>query len=184
MERKPDHKIDKLFINRWSPRSFTGGSITKEQLMELLEAARWAPSCFNEQPWRIIYGFRGTPAWDKLFSLMGEFNQGWTKNCSALGLIVSRNTFNKNDKPNKVHSFDCGSWWMSLALQARMNGLYAHGMAGFDYEKAQEVFSIPSAYTIEAMFAVGIADAEKMKAEEISGRKKVEEFAFEGEFQG
>ena len=184
--RKPAHPVAEFLLGRWSPRAMTGESITDDELMTLFDAARFAPSSFNEQPWRFIYAKRDTPEWNKLFALMGEFNQKWTKNAAVLMVIVSHNTFKKNDKPNMNHSFDTGSAWMALALQAAHMGLVAHGMAGFDAEKAKQDLGVPDGYSVEAMCAVGhLADKSTLpedmqKQESPSDRNDIESFAMHG----
>lgn len=189
MNRKADYPINSIFINRWSPYSMTGDSITQQELMSLFEAARWAPSSYNTQQWRFIYAHRNTPEWDTLFNLMVPFNQGWTQNAAALIVIVSRNNFEFNNKFSRSHSFDTGAAWMSLALQASDMGLVAHAMEGFDYDKARADLHIPSDYTVEAMVAIGkpvafdMLSPEAQKKEVPSNRKKVEEFVFKGTFQ-
>lgn len=188
--RKTNHDIDQLFINRWSPRSMSGEKISKEELMTLFEAARWAPSSNNNQSWRFIYAFRETKHWEKLFDLMLEGNQIWAKNAGVLIVIFSKDTFDYNNKPAITHSFDAGAAWENLALQGSLRGLVIHGMQGFDYDKAKEVLEIPDGYTIEAMVAIGKPGKkedlpEKLQEREFpSDRKKIEEFAFEGKFVG
>jgi nitroreductase len=129
--------------------------MTDEEMMTLFEAARWAPSSYNAQLWRFIYGKRGTEAFDRLYDLLVPFNQSWTKNASFLILVVSRNNFTYNEKPARTHSFDAGAAMENLALQGFMDGFVVHGMEGFDYDKAKEVCNIPDDYSVEAMFAVG-----------------------------
>ena len=88
--RKSEYAIDSTFTRRWSPRSVTGEEISEQELMALFEAARWAPSFFNGQPWRFLYARRNTEHWDRFFGLMGEFNQGWTKDAAALMVVDGR----------------------------------------------------------------------------------------------
>jgi nitroreductase len=126
--RHPGHPILPLLQNRWSPRSMTGEEISEEELMSLFEAARWAPSSYNAQPWRLIYARRDTSHWRKLFDLMVEFNQSWAKDAAVLLVVISRKTFEHNEKPSHTHSFDTGAAWMSLALEASSRGLVAHGI--------------------------------------------------------
>jgi len=188
-KRKALYNVNHIFIDRWSPRAMSGQPISKEQLMTLFEAARWAPSSYNGQPWRFIYALRDTTHWNKLFNLMVPFNQDWTKNASALVLIISKKTFDYNNKQARTHSFDTGAAWMSLALQGSMMGLVVHGMEGFDYDKARTEYNIPADYDIEAMFAVGMPgrvedlSPELAKREEISDRRPQSDFTFEGEFK-
>lgn len=186
--RKADYKISDIFIKRSSPRAMSGESITDEELMQLFEAARWAPSSFNNQPWRFVYAKRDTSAWDKFFSLLVDANKVWCKNASVLCVIISRTTFEYNNKPSRTHSFDTGSAWENLALQASINSLIAHGMEGFDYDKAKNELHIPDGFQVEAMCAIGkhgkIEDLpEKLqKGETPSDRKKLNEIICEGKF--
>lgn len=188
-QRKPDYPIADFILNRWSPRAMSGESITDAELNILFEAARWAPSSYNNQPWRFVYAKRETPQWDTIFNLMVDFNKGWAKNAAVLIVVASRNTFEFNNKPARTHSFDTGAACENLALQAHINGLVAHGMEGFDYDAAKKVLQFSEDYTIEAMIAVGKPGAittlspELQKREELSDRKKIEEFVFEGTFK-
>ena len=188
--RKADYKVLDLILNRWSPRAMSGESISDEELMPLFEAARWAPSSYDGQPWRFIYAKRDTPAWDTLYNLMVQFNKDWTKNAAVLMVIVSRDTFTYNNKPARTHSFDTGAAWENLALQGTANGLVVHGMEGFDYKKTKEVLRIPDGYTVEAMCAIGRPGKkedlpkEMQKDEKPSDRKSITEFVFEGLFKG
>ncbi len=176
-------------VNRWSPRALSGEPIRQDELMSLLEAARWAPSSFNGQPWRFFYARRDTEHWTPYFDLMGEFNQQWASNAAVLIVVVSRTTFEHNEKPAATHSFDTGAAWQNLALQAGAMGLVAHGMQGFDYEKAHQMLRLPEQYAVEAMVAVGRPGRREdlpedmRKREEPSGRKPIEQIAFEGTFR-
>jgi nitroreductase len=188
LNRKADYPVNDIFINRWSPRAMSGAAMTHTELMSLFEAARWAPSSFNEQPWRFIYAHRDTPQWDNVFNLLVPANQMWAKNAAVLIVIVSRNLSAYNNKLLPTHSLDTGSAWMSLALQASFMNLIAHGMAGFDYDKARANLHIPNEYTVEAMIALGkpgplnVLPDELQKKEVPSDRKKVAEFISEGTF--
>lgn len=188
--RKSELPVHEIFLNRWSPRAMSGESIELKELLTLFEAGRWAPSSYNGQPWRFIYALRQTPAWDKFFNLMVQFNQDWAKNAGALVIIISKKTFDFNGKPARTHSFDAGSAWMSIALQGDLNGLVVHGMEGFDYDRAKTELAIPDDYTVEVMFAVGKPGKkedlpQEMQERELpSDRKKLEELIFEGSFTG
>ena len=116
--RKPAHTILDLILNRHSPRAMSGEKFTEHELLQLFEAARWAPSSFNNQPWRFIYAHRETAAWKVLFDLMVPFNQSWAKDAAVLLVVVSSNLFEKTKKPSRTHSFDTGAAWENLALQA------------------------------------------------------------------
>ena len=147
--------IHKLIRERWSPRAMSGASLAEDELLALFEAARWAPSSYNAQPWRFVYGRRGTPHFKPLFDLLVPFNQGWAQKAAVLILILSRKTFSHNNSPSVTHSFDTGAAWENLALEGHARGLVIHGMQGFDYDKAVKTFSIPPHYQVEAMVAVG-----------------------------
>ena len=187
--RKPEHKINPLILSRWSPRAMTGEEISDEELMPLFEAARWAPSSYNNQPWRFIYAKRNTKHWGRLFSLMVEFNQSWTKNAAVLVVVISRKNFEHNNNPSVTHSFDTGAAWENLALQAASMGLVTHGMQGFDYEKAKKELEIPEDYSVEAMVAIGkrgkIEDLPKelQEREMPSIRKPLKDITMEGKFK-
>lgn len=187
--RKAQYEIHPLFLDRWSPRAMSGEKITKKELMSLFEAARWAPSSFNNQPWRFIYAQRGTKHWKPIFNLLVEGNQSWCKNAAVLMVLISRDTFEYKNKPARTHSFDTGSAWENFALQGAKQGLVVHAMEGFDYDKAKKVLKIPKGYTVECMIAVGKSGNVKdlperaQKIESPNTRKKVSEFTFEGVFK-
>lgn len=186
--RTPDHEIEKIFTDRWSPRAMSGEPVAEPDLMRLFEAARWAPSSYNEQPWRFLYATMGSPEWMDFFGLLTEPNQAWCKNAGVLMLIVSKKTFSQNNKPNPVHVFDAGSAWQNLALQGCQVGLVVHGMAGFDQDKARKVLGVPDDFTVCAMVAVGRpGEAENLPEsladmETPNQRKPIKEWAFEGRF--
>jgi nitroreductase len=186
--RKPEASIQPIFPNRWSPRSMTGEEMSDEELKPLFEAARWAPSSFNEQPWTILYAKRGTPEWDLFFGLLVDANKTWCENAAVLLLFVSRTTYAKNNKPYPTHTYDTGAAWMSLALEGTTRGYVVHGMSGFDYDKARSILEVPEGHTVEAMAAIGKrAPKEKLpealqKMEAPSDRKPVKEFAIPGKF--
>ena len=153
--RKPDYPIETLFLRRWSPRAMSGEPLTDREFMTLFEAARWAPSTYNEQEWRFLYARRDTPQWPLFFDLLMEANQAWCKNAAVLAVVLARKIFTHNGKPNPVHLYDAGSAWENLALQAASMGLVAHGMAGFDFEKARKNLRVPDHFAVAAMFAIG-----------------------------
>lgn len=187
-KRNPDHPIQSYLLNRWSPRSMTGEPLADEELFSLFEAARWAPSSFNEQPWHILYAKRDTPQWDKLYDLLIDFNKEWCKNAAVLLVMVSRNTFAKNNKPSETHSYDTGAAWMSIALEGSARGLVVHGMSGFDYDKARTSLNVPEGCTVDAMAAIGKRAPKEALPEEIqereapSDRKPISEFIHNGGF--
>jgi len=187
--RKPEAPVHDAFIERWSPRAMKPEPVSREELLPLFEAARWAPSSYNNQPWRFLYAVRGTPAWDEFLSLLVDNNRAWAQHAGALIVIVSHKNFDFNGKPSRTHHYDAGAAWAYFALQGSMRGLAVHGMEGFDYEKARQILGIPDDYDVEAMAAVGHPGRkedlpEKHRAmEKPSGRKKLAEISFEGGFK-
>jgi nitroreductase len=190
IKRKPQYKVDSIFINRWSPRALSPEMMSDSELMSLFEAARWAPSSYNAQQWRFIFAKRGTKWWDTFFNLLDPFNQEWAKTAPFLVVVISRKNFEYNEKPSLTHSFDTGAACENLALQASMMGLVAHAIGGFDYDRTRKELNIPDHYNIEVMFAIGKKGNKKdlspelQEHETLSDRKKIEEFLFEGEFRG
>ncbi len=186
--RQTEFPIEAIFTKRWSPRAMSGKAIDIKELDSLFEAARWAPSSFNNQPWRFVYALRDTSNWEKFLNLLVPFNQTWAKNASALVVIVSKNTFDHNGEPMPTHSFDTGSAWQNLSLEGSARGLVVHGMGGFDYAKAKTELAIPDGYTVEAMAAIGQVGAldvlpEQMQKGEVpSQRKPLKDIVFEGQF--
>src|SRR6266849_1452382 len=136
MERIADHDIDPLFLRRWSPRAMDGEAVSEADLMRLFEAARWAPSSANGQSWRFVYARAGTRHFERLFGLLVDANKVWCVRAGALVVVLSKATFD-NGRASRTHSYDTGAAWMSLALPASLLGLVAHGMEGFDYDRAK-----------------------------------------------
>ena len=153
--RRTDHIINTIFVNRWSPRSMTGEEIDDGVLMSLFEAARWAPSSYNNQPWRFVYSKRTGSKWSKFLDLLNEGNRIWAKDAGVLVVIISRKNFEYNEKPSITHQFDTGAAWENLALEASIRGIVAHAMQGFDYLKAREDLNIPDHFDIMAMIVIG-----------------------------
>jgi nitroreductase len=187
--RQADHAIDNLFIDRWSPRAMSGEAVPEADLMALFEAARWAPSSYNDQPWRILYARRDTPQWPLFFDLLIDINKSWARNAGALLLFISKTTLTLNGKPSITHSFDTGAAWENLALQGALKGYVVHGMQGFDYERAKVALGIPDGYRVEAMAAIGKPGAKEALPEELqkreapNARRKLEEIVCEGAFR-
>jgi nitroreductase len=184
--RKPNYPINPLILNRWSPRSMTAEGLNDDDIMSLFEAARWAPSSYNNQPWRFIYAKRNTEHWDRLFNLLMEGNKIWAKNAALLVVVISRKNFEFNEKPTITHQFDAGSAWENLALEASYRGIVAHGMQGFDYEKAGVDLGIPPNFEVMAMIAIGkkgpreILPPELQEKEKLTDRKPLKEIIMEG----
>jgi nitroreductase len=190
--RDAHHPIEPMFLDRWSTRAFDGSRLDDAELRPLFEAARWAPSAFNVQPWRFLYAHRDTPEWTLFLDLLIPFNQDWVRNASVLIYLVSDSLApprgDNPPAPSWSHSFDAGAAWGFLALQATHIGLQAHAMVGIDFDRARTALAIPERYRLEAAIAVGRpADKsilpEALQAREApSSRKPIAEFAFEGKF--
>jgi nitroreductase len=191
-ERSPDHPIDPIFFERWSPRSFSATSMPAPDLLTILEAARWAPSAFNIQPWRFLYSHRGDAQWQMYLSLLDPFNASWAHNASALVFVLSDTVMpgdgSRAAKPSRSHSFDAGAAWAQLALQATSLGYQAHAMAGIDIEQSQKTLVVPEHYRVEVAIAIGrraeprMLPAELQEQEQPSQRLPVPEIAFAGVF--
>jgi nitroreductase len=190
--RTADHDIDPIFLRRWSPRAFTGAEIPESTLLRIFEAARWAPSSYNSQPWRFLYARRDTPQWPTFLGLLGEFNQSWAKNAAVLIVVLSKTTMRPPgrdaDIPSHSHSFDAGAAWANLALQATALGWHAHGMVGFDIPRTAVELRVPEGYRIEAAIAIGQQGDKATLPEALQARESpnsrdpVSSFAFEGAF--
>jgi nitroreductase len=179
MHAKPtetNHPIHEIIRNRWSPRSFAPDRIIDERsLLTLLEAARWAPSCFNDQPWRFVVCNRTThkDTWQSLLDCLAEKNQQWAKNAPVLLLAVANNNFGHNEKPNRWSEYDTGAASLSLCLQAVAMGLVTHQMGGFDAEKCRKRFGLPEDCKPMSVIAVGYqADAELLPPEFVENELK------------
>jgi nitroreductase len=188
--RQSTYNINPLILNRWSPRSMTGEELDDDTIMSLFEAARWAPSSYNNQPWRFIYAKRNTPQhWNKLFNLLVEPNKAWTKNAALLVVVISGKNFEYNEKYSITHQYDAGAAWENLALEASSRGLVAHGMQGFDYEKARIDLEIPDNFDVMAMIAIGKKGSKEnlplqlQEKEYPNDRKPLKEIIMEGTFR-
>ena len=188
VKRNPNHAIEDLLLSRWSPRAMSGEALSQKELMTLFEAARWAPSSYNSQPWRFVYAEKDSEHWSTFFNFLVEFNQSWCKNAAALIVIISKKTFDFNGEFSRTHSFDTGASWENLALQGHAMGLVVHGMSGFDYDAVRTHFNLSDEYAVEAMVAVGkpgdvkrLPEALQEKEEE-SDRRPIDEIVFNGDF--
>ncbi len=176
--------VDDLFVNRWSPRAMTGEILSEKDVNSLFEAARFAPSSMNNQPWRFLISKRDDENWQLFFNLLTEGNQVWCKDASVLIVLISKKTLDKSGKQYKTHSLEAGSAWQNLALQASLKNIVSHGMGGFDYEKAKSALNIPDDYKVEMMIALGKYNKKLSdeKQEKISDRKPLNELVFKGKF--
>jgi nitroreductase len=173
--------LDSMFLSRWSPRAFKDEAIPEEDLRTIFEAARWAPSCHNEQPW--IYVYAQNPAsLKKVQATLVNFNKAWASKAPVLVMLFAKKTFDKNNKPNPWSAFDAGSSWMSLALHAKKLGFITHAMGGFDTKKALDVAGLdPEHYEAITIIAIGKEGDPKtlpeflQKEEVVSSRKSLNE---------
>jgi nitroreductase len=170
-KRHSDHPVDELFLDRWSPRAMSGEELPEEELMILFEAARWAPSSANNQPWRILYARRGSEHWPLFYDLLVDSNKVWAQNAAVLLLFISKTTLDYNGKPYPTHSYDTGAAWENLALQGFLKGHVVHGMQGFDYERARTALNIPDSFRVEAMAAIGRPGRTETLPEELQKRE-------------
>ncbi|MDH5326049.1 MAG: nitroreductase family protein [Gammaproteobacteria bacterium] len=185
MRTKNYPRLDSQFIERWSPRAFLSDSISAEDTATLFEAARWSPSCYNEQPWRFVYATQ-TQDLEQFRSTLAESNQVWANSAPLLVYLFSKKTFSHNNNPNRWADFDTGAAWMALSLQAHKQGLYTHAMGGFDTDKAYAVTGVDSQeFNVVCAIAIGKrADADslpgKLQNMEIpNDRKLLEEVVFQ-----
>jgi len=191
--RTSAHPVDRLFLERWSPRAFGAEEIPVAELMTLFEAARWAPSAMNAQPWRFVYARRGTPAFGRFLAALAPANQAWAGKSAALVALVSEERMALPGKdapvPSASHSFDAGAAWAQLALQASLRGWGAHAMGGFDREKGEAAIELPPHHRLEIFIAIGrrgdpggLPDWARSR-EQPNDRKPVEELVREGAFR-
>ena len=152
--------INNVIANRWSGRAYDADkAVSNEQIISLCEAARWAPSCYGDEPWRFIVWNKHTDeqSWQKAFECLVPGNQEWVKNAPVLLLSCADTLLRKNQKPNRFAQYDTGAAAENLCLQAQDLGLMAHQMGGFDADAARTAFDIPEQFTVMAMIAVGYA---------------------------
>lgn len=189
--RKAEAGVDDLFIDRWSPRAYAGDEIPDSVLSKVLDAARWAPSARNAQPWRFIYARRGTAGFGRMVSTMAAYNQQWAPKASALIALVSAKAFPFGDRtdPNPFHSFDAGAAWVNLSLQANLLGWRTRAIGAFDKAKAAEVLEVPGTYAVEVIIAIGKPGdpqtlPDDLRAKETpTTRLSIRELACEGTFR-
>jgi nitroreductase len=191
-DREAETPVSALFLHRWSARAMTGEPIPEKILFALLEAARYAPSAYNAQPWRFVYARRGEAAFDALVAALSDGNRPWAREASALIVVATKAEFTPpgHDAPVQLGtaSFDAGAAWASLAFQAALLGWSTHAMAGFDAGKARAVVAAPASLKLEAIVAVGRrGDAarlspEKQALERPNARRALARTAFAGAF--
>jgi nitroreductase len=188
MAREAAHPVEPLFVERWSPRSFTGEPVPDIVLLSAFEAARWAPSASNAQPWRFLVARQGDAHWDEFVTLLAPRNALWASRSSALIVILSALRLERRGEivANTSHSFDAGAAWTNFAHQALLLGWHTHGIGGFDRAAARERLAIPDDFAIEAIVALGrVGGLDTLHpdfhaTESPSGRRPLDETVFAG----
>ncbi len=193
-EIKTENDILPLITSRWSPRSFSEREVTKKQLMTILEAGSWAASCYNWQPWEIIYGLKGEKTYDRIMSCLVEFNQSWCKNAPVLMIGAYKKT-NPEGKDNFHALHDLGQFMANASLQAQSIDIAMHQMAGVNVEKAMREFGFTKDYHVATAIAVGYYGDENQANEQLPealkeqevlperSRKSLDDFVFNGDFK-
>lgn len=150
--------VHELIRARWSPRAFSDRDVSNEDLKTIFEAARWAASSYNEQPWRFLVARKSEPElYEKILGLLVPNNQEWAKAAPVLMIMVAKRTFSHSGSPNLYGVHDTGQALAHVFLQATALGLHGHGMAGFDRERARKELNIPDDYDFGAAVALGYA---------------------------
>ncbi len=187
---KTKHKVIETIKNRWSPRSFSDKLIDNESISSLFEAASWAASAFNEQPWRFIYATKdNSKVYNQILGCLIEWNQNWAKSAPLLILAIAKLNFTHNNEPNRTAFYDLGQAIGQMGLQASSMGLFIHQMSGFDHNKAEKEFNIPDGFTAVSVLAVGylgntknLDETLKKMEETARTRNKLDDFVFTGNF--
>jgi nitroreductase len=185
-----DFPVHELIRERWSPRAFADKPVTKEVLRSIFEAARWAPSSSNEQPWAYLVAVKDDhDSFAKMLSVLVEFNAAWAKSAPVLAIAVAHLVFAKNNAPNRNAQYDTGAASALLSVEATAHGLAVHQMAGFDPEKARQVFGIPAGREAMAALAIGYPGdpnslPQPLKDRELSPRtrKPIAQFVMAGQW--
>ncbi len=179
-----NYPVNNLLLKRWSTLSFSEKPIKEKDLLCLFEAASWAASSMNEQPWEYLYAFKGTPAFEKMWNCLLEGNKTWSKNASVMIISLAKKNLSRNNQPNRHAMYDTGAANTNLILQAASSDIYGHQIGGFDMEKTKTDFAINNEYEIACFICLGYLDSpdkleEKHKIRETSQRKRkhIDEFA-------
>ncbi len=186
----PDHPIHELIANRWSPYCFSNRLIPREDLLSVFEAARWAASSFNEQPWRYVVATRDRiEDFERVLSCLLEGNRAWAKDAPAVALGCVRQAFSWNNRPNRVAQHDLGLASATLTFEATRRGIHVHQMAGMMPDKAREVFAIPEGFEAVTALALGYRGEPwtgdpglLTRDERPRTRRPLDEFVFGGEW--
>lgn len=170
--RKSLPGVEDVFVERWSPRFYRRKPVPERDLAVMIDAARWSPSCYNEQPWHFYTSTE--ESYSRFLDLLVESNQRWAVSAPVLGFVATLRQFTRTGKPNAHAAFDAGAAWMAFNLQASMMGYRVHGMAGIRYTEVYRFLDLdPETYEVICGFALGEADSNA--AEERSGRKTLAE---------
>jgi nitroreductase len=178
LKQAPDNAgIHPLIAHRWSPRAFGDQPVPDADLKKIFEAAHWAASSYNEQPWRFLVGRKGDATYQKIFDTLVEGNQAWAKSAPVLVLSAAKKTFSHNGSPNLYAVHDLGAATATLMLQATGLGMHTHSMAGFSRDKARAAFNIPDDFEVGAVTAIGfLGDPAKLpdhfRAQESAARQR------------
>jgi nitroreductase len=182
--RNSEYAVNPLFLNRWSPRAYSDRKVSDADLYAVLDAAHWAPSSNNDQPWRFIVA--KTDEQLELFrGLLNEFNQIWATKAPVL-IVIASDKLRANGDPNGAHHFDSGTAWGYMALQAKLLGMVTHAIGGYDRAKAREALNVPDHYELHAVIALGYQGdkaglPEALQQREVpNGRRPLQEVVFEG----
>lgn len=183
-----DYDIHKLIKKRWSPRAFADKLVDRELLRQLFDAARWAPSSYNEQPWRFIVATKDQPEeYERLLKVLGEFNKQWAVTAPVLMLTLTKDHFDKNKRSNKHAAHDLGQAVSYMTLEATRHDIYLHQMAGILPDKANKLFNIPEYYTPMTMIALGYLGDMEVLPEDLQAKEKgqrrrlnIDEIVFRG----
>lgn len=179
--------INKFVSERFSPKRFSSRVVENDKIELIFEAARWAPSCFNEQPWRFIYCTKDdNDDYQKMLSCMSESNQVWARTAYILAISFASSKFSQNGKLNRFAAYDTGMAMSNILCQATDSGLFVHQLGGFNAERAKTILEIPEDFEVLAMMAIGYLDdnflTESMEYKESRKRNDKEIFAFKGKF--
>jgi len=188
--RQTNHPVDPLFLQRWSPRAFDSSPLPEQDLLTMLDAARWAPSAFNIQPWRFFYSLRDDQNWQRYLDLLDPFNASWAQSASALVFLASDTLVDRegedSPRPAGYHGFDAGAAWTHLALQATLMGYCTHAAAGLYKDKAAEELNLPDRFHVQIAIVIGRKGDTQSLSEQLQEREKpssrlpLNEIAFEG----
>lgn len=185
-KRKADYDIDQIFLDRWSPRAYDDKEVPEDILYSIFEAARWAPSASNEQPWRFIIA-RTKADREKFYPFIMEGNRIWCEKAPVIAVIIG-NKITSKGQPNGAVAFDTGAAWSYLALEAARKGLVTHAMGGIFKDKAREILEIPEEYEVFAAITIGYEGKKEdladvlQEREQASDRRPIKETVFEGSF--